>query len=268
MKKYLISFLVFIFVFAAAPAQDLSGYRICINAGHGGHDSNDRPPVNDAGFWESEGNLTKALVAETLLDKMGATVFMTRRNNRTSDDWYLSSICNYANSNNCDWMHSIHSNAYNGELKYTLMLYPGADGDPRINGISGYPSAPEELTMSEIMGPLIQSVNQTTNSYERGDWSFYGTGSPYLGVFRSLQIPGTLSEGTFHDYYPETYRLQNLDFRINEAYAIVWSFLDLYNVDFPNFANLSGIVRTKEEQVPYFSLSSLNDQYMPIDSLT
>ncbi|MDZ7797231.1 MAG: N-acetylmuramoyl-L-alanine amidase [Candidatus Marinimicrobia bacterium] len=277
MKRFII-FLFIISSFLGAQEIDTITYKICVNAGHGGHDSNDRPPVTPAGFWESEGNLTKALVLETLFNEYGVAdvddptraqfdVIMTRRHNRSQDDLYLSSIAAMANSNNADWMHSIHSNAGGGTAHYTLMLYPGPTGDPRINGISGYPKCPEEETLSTIMASNIHRALQTSGTMLAGDWSFYGTGGPYLGVFRTLQVPGVLSEGTFHDYYPETFRLQNLDFRINESWAIALSFYDLLDLPEPEFANVAGIVRTKDEIVNYTYRSGTNDKYMPVDSI-
>lgn len=277
MKRFII-LLFIISSFLTAQEIDTITYKICVNAGHGGHDSNDRPPVTPAGFWESEGNLTKALVLETLFKEYGVVdvddstrakfdVIMTRRHNRTEDDLYLSSIAAMANSNNADWMQSIHSNAGGGTAHYTLMLYPGPTGDPRINGISGYPECPEQGTLSSIMASKIHQALQTSGTMLAGDWSFYGTGGPYLGVFRTLQVPGTLSEGTFHDYYPETFRLQNLDFRINESWAIALSFYDLLDLPEPEFANVAGIVRTKDEIVNYTYRSGTNDKYMPVDSI-
>ena len=283
--KRLIILLFIISSFLTAQQLDTITYKICVNAGHGGHRSGDRPPVTPAGFWESEGNLTKALVLETILNRYGVVdvdastrakfdVIMTRRNNRSSDNMALASICEMANSNYSDWMHSIHSNAGGGtNAHYTLMLYPGITGDARINGLPGYPKCPEQEDLSKIMGPLIRQSLQTASTQSAGDWSFYygwgytGDMRPYLGVFRTLQVPGTLSEGTFHDYYPETYRLQNLDFRINESWAIFISFLTHFELPKPEFGNLAGIVRTREEIVNYAYRSGSDDQYKPIDSL-
>ncbi len=280
MKKIIIILLI-ITSFLAAQEIDTISYKICINAGHGGHTSNDRPPSTPAGYWESEGNLTRALALETIFKNYGVVdvndttrakfeVVMTRRHNRHSDNLYLSSICTIANQNYSDWMQSIHSNATGltaSTRHTTLILYPGPTGDSRINGIYGYPKAPEEMAMASKLGSNISKALQTTGISLAGDWTFYGTNKPYLGVFRTLQVPGTLSEGTFHDYYPETYRLQNLDFRINESWGIAMSFFDQFNLPEPEMANLAGIVRTKEEKVNYPYGTGSDDQYKPIDSI-
>jgi N-acetylmuramoyl-L-alanine amidase len=266
MKKIIIILLSLITLISA---QDLSGKKLYINAGHGGHDSNDRPPINNAGYWESEGNLTRALVVETILKRWGASVVMSRRHNRISDGAALSSLGTDASNQNCDWFHSIHTNASGGNS--TLMLYSGFTGDPRINnGLTSSPSSqkfPGMLTMSNYMGNNLVAALQTTYYHHAGDYTFYGQGDNYLGVFRNLNIPGTLSESSFHDYWPNTYRLQNLDNRINDGWAIALAFAQYYGEPSPDFANLAGIVRTKEIKTNYEYIDGTNDEYQPIDSL-
>ncbi|MBU1633397.1 Ig-like domain-containing protein, partial [bacterium] len=256
-------FILILSLFSMLAAQDLTGKKLYINAGHGGHDSNDRPPINDAGYWESEGNLTRALVVETLLKNMGATVVMSRRHNRISDGAALSSLGTDASNQNCDWFHSIHTNAAGGNS--TLMLYSGFTNDPIINVTQQHFSG--MLTLSNYMGNNIKAAVQTTHYTHAGDYTFYGSGHNYLGVFRYLTIPGTLSESSFHDYWPNTYGLQNLDNRINDGWAIALAFVQYYGEPLPDFGNLAGIVRTKEKKNNYEYISGTNDEYKTIDSL-
>jgi hypothetical protein len=53
-------------------------------------------------------------------------------------------------------------------------------------------------------------------------------------------MPGELSEGSFHDYYPETRRLMNNDYRKNEAYGILNGFLEYYGVPFDTLGVIAG----------------------------
>ena len=67
----------------------LTGMKICIDPGHGGHNpANDRYLVPDPGteFWESESNFQKALLLRTLLQAKGAVVYLTRETNDYPDD--------------------------------------------------------------------------------------------------------------------------------------------------------------------------------------
>ena len=78
MKK--IPLLILLIAFAAGPVfsqTDLSGIKIFVNPGHGGHDSDDRH-ILATDFWESEGNLEKGLYLRQLLQAMHATVYMSR----------------------------------------------------------------------------------------------------------------------------------------------------------------------------------------------
>ncbi len=276
MHKKIIQYIILtLIIISFAHAQDLSDYRIYVNPGHGGNDSDDRY-ISATGFWESEGNLTKGLYLRKLLENMGATVGISRTTNFTSDDLPLSTISNLANNFQADIFESIHSNGYNGELNYTLMLYRG--WDPGVSGtnygtyVTGalYPLSED---LSFIMANEIYVAHNTTAKHVRGDWSFYswtdsnGNRSG-LGVLRGLTMPGTLSEGSFHDYIPESWRLQNMDYRRNESWAIARSFAQLYGQpDFP-FKNFSGIVRDPLETVPYFSISSKGDHLKPVNNIT
>lgn len=239
-------------------AQQLSGIKICINPGHGGNDSNDRF-IATTGFWESEGNLTKGLSLKDRLEALGATVIMTRVENKTSDDLPLSQIVAIANANNVDIFHSIHSNAHNSQVNYTLMLFQGFDSQPTFDGAK---------TMGSIMGSELLKANRTTSISNRGDFNFYGTGQAYLGVFKGLNMPGTLSEGSFHDYIPESWRLKNQDYLKHEALAMTRSFLKYYNKNEFTTGVIAGIVRDAVETVPfdYKPISTKNDQYKPLNN--
>ena len=82
-----------------------------------------------------------------------------------------------------------------------------------------------------IMADEINSVNRTTAKYNRSDNDFLGFN---LGVLRPLTMPGTLSEGSFHDYIPESWRLKNDKYLKHESWAIARSFLQYFKnwVDF------------------------------------
>ncbi|MFP4548750.1 MAG: Ig-like domain-containing protein [Fidelibacterota bacterium] len=239
-------------------AQDMSGIKICIDPGHGGHESDDRY-IPETGFWESEGNLTKARAVKKYLEALGAEIVLTRtgNGNHYPDDPSLSQRVEIANSNNADIFHSIHSNGYNGSMNYTLMLFQGWDTDPTWDAA---------LEISNIMGKLLKTANRTTSLHIRGDFDFYGTGRPYLGVLKNLQMPGQLSEGSFHDYIPESWRLQNLDYRKKEAWAIANSFVKYFLDENIDQRLLAGLVRSKYEYVSYNYIGSLGDQYLPINN--
>jgi flagellar hook assembly protein FlgD len=182
---------------------------------------------------------------------------MSRTQNRTEDDLGLSVIAEIANSNNVDYFHSIHSNAFNGASNYTLILFHGYDNAPTF---------PQSKVMGAILANKIRTVNRTTAEHNRGDFNFYGNTSG-LGVLRPLAVPGTLSEGSFHDYTPETWRLKNDSYLKHEAWAIARSFLQYFNAGGFQHGIVAGILRDELEKVPTSYSPIGNDLYKPLNSI-
>ncbi|MEW6512150.1 MAG: Ig-like domain-containing protein [Bacteroidota bacterium] len=242
---------------AFAQRTDLSGLKICIDPGHGGHNpANDRHLVPDPGidFWESESNFQKALLLKGLLEAKGATVLLTRTTNDypNDDEPSLAARVAFANANAVDWFHSIHSNAtglpVNNSINYTLMLVrekrsltdPAASTGPGL----GVPQTQEAWDISaQFMSPNIKNYLRTNSYTTYLDWTFYGgaNGGFSLGVLRGLLMPGELSEGSMHDFFPETRRLMNNDYRKMEAYALRNSFLQYLQVPADSLGIIAGI---------------------------
>ena len=265
MKKIILLIVLALLSLSSLQAQSLAGYKICINPGHGGHDSNDReiPLGNGVTFWESEGNLSKGLYLKTMLESLGATVVMSRVTNFSSDDLPLSQIVAIANTNNVDYFHSIHSNATGSatvKANYTLILFQGK---------TTVPTYPGSLTMANFLADNILKTNRTIRKQIAGDFDFYGTGQAYLGVFKGLNMPGTLSEGSFHDYTPESWRLKSESYLKHEAWGIARSFLKYFNGGDFKEGIVAGIVRDMLETVPasYLPLSGTSDNYKPINNV-
>ncbi|MFH1851947.1 MAG: N-acetylmuramoyl-L-alanine amidase [Candidatus Neomarinimicrobiota bacterium] len=257
MRKIIIMFGMLV---SSAFTQDLTGIKICIDAGHGGHESDDRH-ILATDFWESESNLTKALELDVLLSALGADVLLTRYANddNVADDPSLSQRVAIANQFSADFFHSIHSNGYNGERNSTLMLFQGFDNDPTWD---------EAKELSDIMAVELYDAHRTTAYSVRGDFDFYGTGEAYLGVLKGLTMPGTLSEGSFHDYIPESWRLQNLDYRKHESWAIARSLIAYYTAGSYGVGEIAGVVRNNEMTVDYFYLTATNDAKAPVNDIT
>ncbi len=252
LKKY---FVIGILLFGNLFAQDFNNLRIYINPGHGGHDSDDRY-IPETGFWESEGNLAKGLYLRDLLLSYNANVRMSRVTNNSSDDLPLSQISEDANNFDADFFHSIHSNAFNGQTNYTLLLY-------KVDQ-NGTPAFPEAKQMGEIMTDKIYRAHRTTNKYNRGDYTFLGFN---LGVLRNLTMPGTLSEGSFHDYIPESWRLRNEAYLKHEAWAIAKAFIEYFGLQTLQVGEIAGILRDHDKFVDYYYISSTSDGKKPLNNI-
>lgn len=275
-----------------AQRADLSGIKICIDPGHGGYNSNDRHVIPDPGidFWESESNFEKAKLLKSLLEAKGAWVILTRNSNSgttylnpdDADEPSLSARWQLANDNNVNWFHSIHSNAaystpgLNTSINYTLLLVKEVISTRK-------PAWPQAVSMSDIIGPSIQHYMRTSSrtTFTYLDYTFYGgtNGGYNLGVLSGLAMPGELSEGEFHDYYPETRRLLNNSYRKMEAYAIRDAFLSYFGVPADPLCIIAGIltnsggspingvqVRLLPENIVY-SGDNFNNGFYMFDSL-
>jgi len=253
-------FVVFVILSFSLSAQSLLNKKICIDPGHGGHNAADDRYIAATGFWESDGNWDKAGHLKLILQSLGATVILTRQGNTDADDLDLSVRAGIANTNNVDFMNSIHSNGWQGTSNSTLMLFRGYDNAPVF---------PTAKTMSNIMVAQLYATNRTTGTSVRGDWSFYPDwGTSGLGVLRPLTMPGVLSEGSFHDYIPESWRLLNTHYRRNEAWAITKSYLSFFNAGTLSVGTIAGILRDTLQDVSYFYLSSSNDRKKPVNGAT
>jgi N-acetylmuramoyl-L-alanine amidase/Fe-S cluster assembly iron-binding protein IscA len=243
-------------IFVTPVWAQFSGIKIMVNPGHGGHDSDDRF-IAKTGFWESEGNLTKGLYLRDLLEARGAEVIISRTQNRSEDDLPLSQISAIANSNDVDYFQSIHSNGFQGTANRTSVFW-----EEKSNG---QPDFPDAKRMAEILDDKLFEVNFTTKTANHGDLSYLGFN---LGVLRSLQMPGTLTEGSFHDYIPESYRLINLDYRKHESVAILRAMLQYFNLPSLSYGAIAGLVKDKSKTVSYvYTGGKSNDRYKPLNNL-
>ncbi|MDR3287250.1 MAG: N-acetylmuramoyl-L-alanine amidase, partial [Prevotellaceae bacterium] len=273
MKKIILLLLV-IFASTANYATDLTGIKIYINPGHGGYDSDDRnvrtipfPLGDNNGFYESKSNLHKGLYLRDILQSAGATTMMSRTTNTTVDDRNLQEIVAEANAFQPDAFLSIHSNALNGTTNYLLLLYSGTDAASFTPGSKDIATACWPFMLDNQL-----TTWSSTATRVRGDADFYGTGgTAYLGVLRNLAYKGFLSEGSFHDYPPETHRLLNVDYCKLEAIRFYQFYHSYFNADLPNKGTIGGWVKSDNEKIvnPIFTyMAGSNDQWLPLNSAT
>jgi N-acetylmuramoyl-L-alanine amidase len=256
-----------------ATSTNPADYKIYINPGHGGYDSDDRQmnlypifinsTVNSAAgytreqtFFESTSNLDKGLRLDTMLRALGFQTKLSRIHNTTADDRSLSGISAEASDWNADFMLSIHSNAGNPS-NYILQIHSGiTPGDPY--GLNGYPEKVPQAVCDEARAiTTIMAANQYMNEVScwsreprvDGDKTFARTimgWSNGYGVLRNLKVPGTISEGMMHDYLPETYRLMNIDYKRQESFYFAKTFMEHFC----------------QSQLPYGAIGGkINDDY-------
>ncbi len=237
---------------AKSSTATFSDFKIYINPACGGFDSNDggikvwlNDSTQDYGFWESQSNLDKGLKLYEWLTQLGFQVKMSRTQNRTEDDRNFAAIVAEANEYDADFMLSINSQG-GGPSNYALQLYSGWD----IDDTRTYSHMPTEENclisrkLTTLIGENLYTNKITTWTREpriSGDKTFAYTvmgWSDGYGVLRGLNIPGAISEGSMHDYFPETYRLMNMDYKHQEA----WYFMKAFCHYFMDYKQTTGVI--------------------------
>ncbi len=231
---------------------NFSDYKIYINPGHGGYGGDDRgmsgwfnETTSGYIFWESQSNLDKGLQLQKWLNELGFQTAISRTQNREEDDKDLYDIVVEANTYGADFMLSIHSNA-GGPSNYILQLYRGYNLDD-THTYSDMPTKENNQIAHDIT--TLMGNNQYANKIStwsnapriEGDKSFARTAMGWsngYGVLRWLNVPGTISEGAMHDYFPETYRLMNMDYKHQEA----WYFMKTFCTYYLNYELPQGVV--------------------------
>ncbi|MBR5684551.1 MAG: N-acetylmuramoyl-L-alanine amidase [Muribaculaceae bacterium] len=266
--------LLAVFTVNVASAQQPHVY---INPGHGGYDSDDRNMViypfsqgDTAGSWESKSNLRKGLALRDILQKKGYKTTMSRVTNTTADDLPLSTIVALCNQSGADVFYSIHSNATgtSSRVNFPMVFYRGYTGSPQIVNAD---------VLAADLEPYLYASETTvwTNNYQIwGDWSFRPEwGTQGYGVLRGNYAVANLSEGSFHDYIPEAYRLLSLAYCWMEGWNISLG-ADKYFNRLGNFGQgvITGnvrddrIKRLQENPQPFLVYN--DDNLMPVHNAT
>lgn len=251
--------------------------HVYINPGHGGYDSDDRNMViypfsqgDSAGSWESKSNLRKGLALQEILQKKGYRTSISRVTNTTADDLALSTIVALCNQSGADVFYSIHSNATgtSSRTNFPMVFYRGYTGSPQVANAD---------VLAADLEPYLYASQTTvwTHNYQIwGDWSFRPEwGTQGYGVLRGNRAVANLSEGSFHDYIPEAYRLLGLQYCWMEGWNISLG-ADKYFDRLGNFSQgvISGnvrddrIKRLQECAQPFLVYD--DDNLMPIHNAT
>ena len=249
MKKFFYTLASMMVVAVAITAIAGNNYmpHVYINPGHGGHDSDDRNVViypfaagDTAGYWESNSNLKKGFALNNCLKAKGYTTSMSRVANQTANDLPLSTIVALCNSSGADIFYSIHSNATGvpARRNHILALYRGPTGSPVV-------ANSDVLALNLVQRLQVNAAAVWTSNYQiAGDFTFYPDwNNAGLGVLRGNQAVSMLSEGSFHDYIPETYRLMNDNYCWMEGWNFSLGADDYFGYSFFDKGCVAGNIR-------------------------
>jgi N-acetylmuramoyl-L-alanine amidase len=187
--------------FALPPSSDkaiggaLSGWKFCIDAGHGGAETG---AIGPTGLQEKDVNLQVAYNLKGLLEYEGAEVLMTR-----TDDSAVSITQRWqmANAWGAHRFISIHHNAESDRsINYTVTLVSTNAGQ-------------ESLELANSVQAELAGEFGLGNS---GVWRV-----SYVGVLNNTYMPAILTEASFISNYAQEQRLRDPAYLDREAMAIM-----------------------------------------------
>lgn len=245
---------------------DFGGKKFYINPGHGGHDSDDRPIALPCGvkmFYESDGNLDRAVHLKDFFVNNNANVRLSRTTNKTSDDLGLSVIA--ANSNSYGgYFISLHSNGANASSNYVVAYYRSSKASPNTNTITG--SKDFAYQAAKWHDDCTLSDQTYTTPRAMGDYSFYGYN---LGVLRTNNRPGYLLETWFHDYRPEALRMKSSVYNKFLAWQIARAAMENPGATGNLGCVVQGDIRDKSKTCGYTNYTTRNrDKFKAVEGAT
>ena len=204
--------------FAGIPANALAGKTIVVDPGHGGPDTGAIGPNHT---FEKTNTLAIALDLNTILQKAGANVILTRDNDTSpakgpySEVADLQARVDIANQAKADLFICIHNDSFtNPDVQGTTTYY--ASENPKPN---------ESM---QLASSIETAVTQTCKTNDRGvkEADYY--------VLRHTTMPAILIEVAFISNPYEEARLQNPTFRNNVAAAIFQGIYNYYTTPLPS----------------------------------
>ncbi len=186
--------------------RHLKGFKICLDPGHGGQGHVPDYKRGPTGVREAEVNLRVAFHLREMLQKVGATVIMTR-----VDDSYVSlpMRSQIANESSADFFISLHHNGIdNPKVNYTSTWYHGDADDSR-----------QSLDLARYIQQGVSDALQLPTSPASGLYSDKLIAASGFGVLRLTKCPAVLCEASFLSNPEEEARLTETDYLRKEAYG-------------------------------------------------
>lgn len=189
-----------------AYARHLKDFKICLDPGHGGQGHIPDYKRGPTGVREADVNLQVARHLRDMLQKVGATVIMTR-----VDDAYVSlaTRSQIANESDADFFISLHHNGIdNPKTNYTSTWYHGDADDSR-----------QSLDLARYIQHGVSDALRLPSAPATGLYSDKLITTSGFGVLRLTKCPAVLCEASFLSNPEEEARLQDDNYLRNEAYG-------------------------------------------------
>lgn len=225
-------------------ARHLKGIKICLDPGHGGQAHIPDYKRGPTGLREAEINLKVAFYLKRMLERVEATVIMTR-----VDDSYVSLIerSQIANENQTDFFISLHHNELenNPKINFTSTWYHGDADDSR-------PS----LDLARYIQQGVSDALRLPKSASTGLYSDKLIVASGFGVLRLTKCPAVVCEASFYSNPEEEARLKQDDYLKREAYGYFLGIARYVEAGFPKGV----LITPKHESVVQTKTPSLTIQ--------
>jgi N-acetylmuramoyl-L-alanine amidase len=232
-------FALLLFVAAPAAQASLSGLKIGIDPGHGGSAPG---AVGPTGLTEKEINLNTSLFLRDYIQADGATAYLTRT---TDVDVSLSDRTDYFNSIPVDRAISVHHNAsgtasanYTGVHVYLGMGWT-TSGDLAYDVVHHF-----EDHMH--IGFVWSNCTPSREGVYESDFH----------MVRETTMPSILTECSFISNWAEEYRLYDLNYNFQNAWAIYAGTCDHYSSTYPSSPSNLRVISSAGNSVVSWSAAS------------
>lgn len=196
-------------------SKPLDGFKLVLDPGHGGGYGRDE---YSPGVQEHLQCMQFSLLLKEKLEKLGATVVLTRENNDISPDLYDRTV--FARNTDTDMFISIHMNAYDGTVRGNSVHYFNSYSFDLAVSLAKYASK----TYKEYTGSdQYTRASGTKASFNRGaKWD------PFV-VTRLHDCPSVLIECGFLDNKDDRELLINPEFQSDYCDNLVEGILEYYS---------------------------------------
>lgn len=185
--------------------ESLKNKIIVLDPGHGGSD----PGATAGNIKEKDLNLQVSRILTEMLKKAGATVYMTRTDDRYVGLYTRAAI---ANNLNADLFISIHHNASsNSAAKGVMTLF--------------YPSSNKQKMSGQRFAQIVQK--NLVKDLNAPDWGIISR--PNLVVTRETRMPAALAELGFMSTKSELEKLVTYEFQEQAAKSLFKSIVEALN---------------------------------------
>ena len=235
-------------VFSRNAESTLKGKIICVDPGHGGTALTDSYRVGPAGEREEWINLRVGLLLQKMLEEKGATVIMTR----TEDKFIpLPDRAKLAVDNKVDLFVSIHHNATaDSSVNFPIIYFHGNATENAASVSFGKALAVNLLKHLHKSGTPVSLVSDFTIFAESG-----------ASVLRNTYgIPGVLAEASFFTNAEEEQKLKQEEHNRKEAIAYTEALEAFFSKPVPKIAAKNSVLPV----IPVFKVFQEAERMTPV----